>query len=193
MKGLSDKIINLFSKAEQIKLRELFQSYLFHYHPVQEQNLFELFYMCFQAISQKHILKFAYTNNAGQTNIREVVPLTISYHDRKFYLIARRKGYEDGNPSLWQMDRIEDCKITNQKFSWSPTDANVGEFLQQAFFMHSGDLQKVRLRVKESNIPYLKRQFPLASMTPTTNSEWIEVRLEVRGLAGINNPLTHRQ
>jgi predicted DNA-binding transcriptional regulator YafY len=185
LKRFSDKMIMLFSPSQQIKLREFFQSYLYHYKPVQEQDLFELFYTCFQAISQKRILKFTYTNNAGQTREREVIPFTIAYHDRKFYLFARRKGLEGGDPFPWQLDRIENCVITNQKFSLSPDDIKVGEYLQQAFYMYGGNLQKVRLKVKESNIPFLKRQFPVVSINATNAQEWLDVRLEVRGLEGI--------
>ncbi|WP_026575739.1 helix-turn-helix transcriptional regulator [Bacillus sp. UNC438CL73TsuS30] len=185
LKIFSDKMIGLFSNVEQIKLREFFQSYLYHYKPVQEQNLFELFYLCFQAISERKIIKFTYTNNAGITNEREVIPYTISYHDGKFYLLASMKGHEDKDPRTWQLDRMEGCSITNQRFSSLTSDLKVGEYILKAVNMYGGDPQTVRLKVARSNLSFLKRKFPDVSISPTNDSEWYEARLEVLGIMGI--------
>ncbi|MEH7085426.1 WYL domain-containing protein [Neobacillus drentensis] len=185
LKQFSNKMISLFSQVEQIKLREFFQSYLYHYQPVQEQSLFELFYKCFQAISEKRTLKFTYTNNKGETSIKEVIPYTITYHDSKFYLFARLKGTVDESPRAFQMDRIQDCGITNQSFRLESSDIKIGEYVRRSFNMYVGDLQEVRLKVKDSNIPYLKRRFPKVSISPSIDNQWFDVELEVYGLQGI--------
>lgn len=184
LKDFSNKIIALFSQIEQIKLREFFQSYLYTYKPVQEHSLFDLFYQCFQAISRKQILLFTYTNNAGVTKEREVLPNTISYHDGKFYLLARLKGREDAGPRFWQMDRINHCRISPHRFSKLPDDLKAGEYIQKAVNMYGGDPIKVRLRVAPSNVPFLKRKFPEVLVAISEN-QWYEAKLEVLGLNGI--------
>jgi predicted DNA-binding transcriptional regulator YafY len=185
LKSISEKLIGHFSRAEQIKLREFFRSYLYHYQPVQQESLFELFYQCFQAISEKRVLTYTYTNNKGKTSVKEVLPVTITYHDSKFYLFARLKGRENDAPRVWQMDRIEDCLVTNERFRLSEADVNIGEYIRKSFNMYVGDPQKVRLRLKESNIPFLKRRFPEVSISPTSVNGWYDVDLEVNGLDGI--------
>lgn len=185
IKQFSKKMIGLFSQTEQIKLRTFFQSYLYHYQPVQEQDLFELFYVCFQAISAKRTLKFTYTNNRGDTKTHEVIPYTITYHDSKFYLFARLKGLEDDAPRAWQMDRIEDCVMTKQSFKLPPSDIRIGEYIQRSFNMYIGDPQNIKLKVKDSNITYLKRRFPEVTISPAMEESWFDVQLVVNGLAGI--------
>jgi predicted DNA-binding transcriptional regulator YafY len=182
LKKFSGKMISLFSKDEQIKIREFFQSYLFHYEAVQEQNLFELFYTCFQAITQKRVLRFTYTNNRGETKTREVLPYTITYHDRKFYLLASKKGSETHEPFTWQLDRMADCEVLKQKFTAS---INVGEYIHKAVEMHGGEPQKVRMKVRDTNIEYLKRNFPKATVQPSGKGGWFDVQVEVLGFMGI--------
>jgi predicted DNA-binding transcriptional regulator YafY len=184
LQTFSNKLIGLFSQAEQIKLRTFFQSYFYYYKPVQEQALFELFYTCFQAISEKRILKFTYTNNKGETKVHEVLPFTITYHDRKFYLHARVKGFEDQDPRAWLLDRIKDCNITNKKFTISES-FKVGDYIQKAVNMYGGELQKVKLKVRDSNIEFLKRNFPEVIITPSFDEQWFNVELEVLGFMGI--------
>jgi predicted DNA-binding transcriptional regulator YafY len=185
LKVFSDKMIGLFSKSEQIKLREFFQSYLYYYKPIQEQNLFDLFYSCFQAISEKRLLTFTYTNNLGISKNREVVPYTISYHDGKFYLLARIRESENEAPRSWQMDRIKNLKISNKKFSSPPSNLKVGEYVQRAVNMYGGEVEKVRLKVAASNLEFLKRKFPEVSISPSDEADWYDVRLEVLGIMGI--------
>jgi predicted DNA-binding transcriptional regulator YafY len=182
LKKFSGKMISLFSKEEQIKIREFFQSYLFHYEAVQEQNLFELFYTCFQAITQKRVLRFTYTNNRGETKTREVLPYTLTYHDRKFYLLASKKGSETHEPFTWQLDRMADCEVLKQKFTAS---INVGEYIHKAVEMHGGEPQKVRMKVRDTNIEYLKRNFPKATVQPSGKGGWFDVQVEVLGFMGI--------
>jgi predicted DNA-binding transcriptional regulator YafY len=185
LKQFSGKMIGLFSKEEQIKIREFFQSYLFHYEAVQDQNLFELFYTCFQAITQKQMLRFTYTNNKGETKTREVVPYTITYHDRKFYLLARKKDSENAEPFSWQLDRMEDITILKQRVSSLQSNFNVGEYMHKAIEMHGGEPQKVRMLVRNTNIEYLKRNFPKASIRPSMKDNWFDVQVEVLGFLGI--------
>lgn len=185
LKSISGKVIGLFSRAEQMKLREFFRSYLYHYQPVQQESLFELFYAIFQAISRRRILKFTYTNNKGETKVHEVIPFTITYHDSKFYLFARLKGMEQDEPRPWLLDKIRNWEMTKQSFTLADSEINVGEYIKQSFNMFVGDLQRVRLLVKDSNIPYVKRRFPDVSINPSSEPGWQEVRLEVKGVEGI--------
>ncbi|MHC0037534.1 helix-turn-helix transcriptional regulator [Pseudoneobacillus sp. C159] len=182
LKKFSGKMISLFSIEEQIKIREFFQSYLFHYEAVQEQNLFELFYTCFQSITEKRLLRFTYTNNRGETKTREVQPYTITYHDRKFYLLASKKDSENSKPFTWQLDRMEASEVLKQKFSAS---INVGEYIHKAVEMHGGEPQKVRMKVRDTNIEYLKRNFPKAQVQPSAKGGWVDVQVEVLGYMGI--------
>jgi predicted DNA-binding transcriptional regulator YafY len=185
LKNLSDKMIGLFSQVEQIKIKEFFRSYLFHYTPVQEKNLLHLFSICFQAISQRKVIKFSYTNNRGETKLREVEPLTITYHDRKFYFIGRLKGSAYQDPISFQMDRMGDCIVTKQKVLSSIPDVKVGEYLHKAFYMHRGEPQKVKLKVRDTNIDYLKRNSPNVFLQLSEENHWYTAELEVLGLDGI--------
>ncbi|WP_462410647.1 helix-turn-helix transcriptional regulator [Neobacillus sp. Marseille-QA0830] len=185
LKTFSEKIIRLFSRAEQIKIREFFQSYLYYYKPVQENNLFDLFYTCFEAITQKRYLKFAYTNNKGETKEREAAPFTITYHDRKFYLHARLKGLEDQEPYVFQLDRMGDCEMTNEKTHRQTDNMKIGEYAQKAFYMYAGDVVKVKLKIRKSNVDFLKRNFPEVIISGIGENDWVEARLEVMGYMGI--------
>jgi predicted DNA-binding transcriptional regulator YafY len=184
LKQFSGKLIALFSIEEQIKIREFFQSYLFYYEAVQQEDLFHLFYLCFQAISKKRMLKFLYTNNKGETAVREVIPYTITFHDRKFYLLARKKDSDSIEPYTWQLDRIKDCEITKQAPSL-PSNFQVGEYLQKAVHLYGGEPHKVRMKVRDTNIEYLKRNFPKVSIQPTSDEKWYDVQVEVLGFHGI--------
>jgi predicted DNA-binding transcriptional regulator YafY len=185
LKSFSDKMIGLFSQVEQIKIREFFRSYLYHYSPVQEKNLLHLFSICFQAISQRQVLKFSYTNNSGETKLREVEPLTITFHDRKFYFIGRLKGSKYPDPISFQMDKMVDCIVSKQKVQSSISDMQVGEYVHKAFYMHRGEPQKVKLKVRDTNIEYLKRNSPNVSLRFSEENHWYTAELEVLGLDGI--------
>jgi predicted DNA-binding transcriptional regulator YafY len=186
LKKVSAKIIGLFSPTEQIKMRKFFQSYLYYYQPVQEQNLFELFHTCFQANSQKRVLEFTYTNNQGMTKVREVEPFTITYHDKKYYLHARLIGTaKDSSLIPWKLDRIQDCKITSKRFTLPPEEIDKGDYVQKAFNMYTGDLITVTMKVKDSNLEYLRRNFTDVSIGLMDADSWHVVEVEVYGDMGI--------
>jgi len=185
LKSFTDKMINLFSRPKQIKMKDFFQSYLFHYKPVQDHDLLELLYTCFQAISQKQLLTFTYINNQGVKKEHEVIPFTITYHDRKFYLHARINREDRTQLIPWQIDRMENCTLLKKSFSKPLSEMEVGEYIQKSFNMYHGDLATVKMKVKQSNVSFLKRNFPDVKITPSDHEEWVMADVEVLGFMGI--------
>ncbi|UYZ21737.1 helix-turn-helix transcriptional regulator [Mesobacillus jeotgali] len=183
LKDISYKLTSLFSKTEQIKINEFFRSYLYHYKPVQEKPLLKLFETCFQAISNRRFVKFTYTNGRGEISVQEVIPVTITYHDRKFYLHAKKK--DSDQPKAFVIDRIEDCIITVKRFVTSGLPESIGDYIVKSAYMYSGKTVIVRMKVKETNIEFLMRNFPDAEVGPVLEGGWHNVQVEVNGLMGI--------
>lgn len=186
LQEISNKLSNLFTSQEQIKIRSFFKSYFYHYNPIQSNPILDLVRKIFKAILEKKILVITYTNSKQETKTREVIPYTITFQNGYLYMAARKKDSEKENLVYFRLDRISTCEYSHERLPKSTKYIDVGEFVGSSFSMHTGDKQTVRLKMIKGTEHYLKTESPKVKIIKENYDEnWIIVELEVLGDEGI--------
>ena len=180
---LVSKLIKSYSPDQQIKLRQFFESYKFHYKPVQEQELLKKIDTLFNAILDQNIVQFDYFKD-GNTKTRKVIPYTIIFHDGMFYLAAHKSELENSQPVFWRLDKMSNVETLQEKFRLQK-HIDLGEYRMQSFNMFTGELMKVRMKMKSCLQEYLYRECVKAEEVEKLDDEWSIYELEVRGTQGI--------
>lgn len=187
LENLSSKLIKTFSLNEQIKMRSFFNSYQFHYKPIQPTPILNHIQEIFKAIMEKRVLSFVYRNR-GESKQRKVIPYTITYQDGFLYVVAKKVDSDNVSPFYWRLDKVSNCSATNERFI-VPHGADffdVGDFVGRSFNMHTGNSQTVRLKVERGTELYLMRESPRVTIIKDDPTEtFVMAEVEVFGDDGI--------
>lgn len=181
--SIVNKLIKSYSLSQQEKLRRFFRPFKAHYHPVQEHDLLEKIDILFKAILDQNIIQFKYQKN-GEAIKGEVIPYTIVFHDGMFYLAAHKSDLHNEKPVYWRLDRISECKMLEDHFRLDE-HIDLGEYRMQSFNMFTGELMKVKIKIKTRLLEYLKRECVMAWELEKLDDEWSLYEIEVRGTQGI--------
>lgn len=180
---LVNKLTSFYSIEQQNKLKRFFRSYKYHYHPIQKDDLLQKIDTLFKAILEQRVLQFHYPKK-GQLIKRKVIPYTIIFHDGMFYLAAHKIEIQNEKPVFWRLDRMCECKLLRDTFQHKE-NLDVGEYRMQSFNMFTGDLLKVKIKMKTKLKEYLDRESMKAQETQKLDEEWSVFEIEVRGTQGI--------
>ena len=180
---LVSKLIKSYSPDQQIKLRQFFESYKFHYKPVQDYELLSKINTLFNAILNQNIVQFDYLKD-GKTKTRKVIPYTVIFHDGMFYLAAHKSELENSKPVFWRLDKMSNVESLQERFRLEK-HIDLGEYRMQSFNMFTGELMKVRIKMKSHLQEYLYRECVKAEVIEKLDDEWSIYELEVRGTQGI--------
>lgn len=180
---LVSKLIKSYSPDQQIKLRQFFESYKFHYKPVQDHELLSKINTLFNAILNQNIVQFDYLKD-GKTKTRKVIPYTVIFHDGMFYLAAHKSELENSKPVFWRLDKMSNVESLQERFRLAK-HIDLGEYRMQSFNMFTGELMIVRIKMKSLLQEYLYRECVKAEEIEIVDDEWSIYELEVRGTQGI--------
>jgi predicted DNA-binding transcriptional regulator YafY len=184
-KLMKNKLLSLFSQQEQHKLRSFFKSFDYHYAPNYNELLLEKIQFIFRSILEQHLLKISYLKN-DECQVRIVEPYTITFHNGAYYMVAYIHGKGYSNPAHYRLDKIKEIKALKEKFQIDHGDNRFqpGDYINQSYYMFTGDPVTVRLKIQSWMEEYLHRTFPKVKHI-SSDEKWITTEVEVLGTEGI--------
>ena len=172
-----DKIVKQCGSENDLKsIQNLLNNEKFHYIELQHKKSFiNNIWDLGQAIKNKKRIEISYKKMDGKTVKRVVDPVGLMFSEFYFYLLAhienidKEKHFDnkdDEYPTIYRVDRIEEFKILNEKFT--PTlytnRFQEGKFRKQVQFMTGGKLRKIKLFYKGTSIEAVLDKIPTAKV-----------------------------
>ena len=172
-----DKIVKQCGSENDLKsIQNLLNNEKFHYIELQHKKSFiNNIWDLGQAIKNKKRIEISYRKMDGKTVKRIVDPVGLMFSEFYFYLLAhienidKEKHFDnkdDEYPTIYRVDRIEEFKILNEKFT--PTlytnRFQEGKFRKQVQFMTGGKLRKIKLFYKGTSIEAVLDKIPTAKV-----------------------------
>jgi len=172
-----DKIVKQCGSENDLKsIQNLLNNEKFYYIELQHKKSFiNNIWDLGQAIKNKKRIEISYKKMDGKIVKRIVDPVGLMFSEFYFYLLAhienidKEKHFDnkdDEYPTIYRVDRIEEFKILNEKFT--PTlytnRFQEGKFRKQVQFMTGGKLRKIKLFYKGTSIEAVLDKIPTAKV-----------------------------
>lgn len=172
-----DKIVKQCGSENDLKsIQNLLNNEKFHYIELQHKKSFiNNIWDLGQAIKNKKRIEISYKKMDGKNVKRVVDPVGLMFSEFYFYLLAhienidKEKHFDnkdDEYPTIYRVDRIEEFKILNEKFT--PTlytnRFQEGKFRKQVQFMTGGRLRKIKFFYKGTSIEAVLDKIPTAKV-----------------------------
>jgi predicted DNA-binding transcriptional regulator YafY len=147
MYQLIDKLTNLSQPNNQAFIKQLMLNEKHLYVDLQhKRSLFTLLWELANAVNAKKLIKIRYKrehDNKDQDRILQ--PVGLIFSEYYFYLIAYQTSRELSFPTIYRVDRITFCEVTNKHFKIPYSHRfQEGEFRKRIQFMHSGELMTIK-------------------------------------------------
>ena len=172
-----DKIVKQCGSENDLKsIQNLLNNEKFHYIELQHKksyinNIWDLG----QAIKNKKRIEISYKKMDGEIVKRVVDPVGLMFSEFYFYLLAHIENIDkekyfdnkdDEYPTIYRVDRIEEFKILNEKFTSTlyTNRFQEGKFRKQVQFMTGGRLRKLKFIYKANSIEALLDKIPTAKV-----------------------------
>ena len=172
-----DKIVKQCGSENDLKsIQNLLNNEKFHYIELQHKKSFiNNIWDLGQAIKNKKRIEISYKKMDGKNVKRVVDPVGLMFSEFYFYLLAhienidKEKHFDnkdDEYPTIYRVDRIEEFKFWNEKFT--PTlytnRFQEGKFRKQVQFMTGGRLRKIKFFYKGTSIEAVLDKIPTAKV-----------------------------
>lgn len=172
-----DKIVKQCGSEENLKsIQNLLNNEKYHYVELQHKKSFINNIWSFgQAIKSKKKIEISYKKLDGKIVKRIVNPVGLMFSEFYFYLLAhienidKEKHFDnkdDEYPTIYRVDRIEEFKILNEKFT--PTlytnRFQEGKFRKQVQFMTGGRLRTIKFIYKGTSIEAVLDKIPTSKV-----------------------------
>lgn len=172
-----DKIAKQCGSENDLEsVQKLLENEKFYYTELQHKKSFiNNIWDLGQAIKNKKKMKISYKKTDGEIVKRVIDPVGLMFSEFYFYLLAhienidKKKHFDnkdDEYPTIYRVDRIENFKILNEKFT--PTlyknRFQEGKFRKQVQFMTGGRLRKIKFIYKATSIEALLDKIPTAKV-----------------------------
>lgn len=180
MDSLLKKLIECCVPEENRKLvNDLIANEKFHYiEPKHSKHFLETMWKIGTAIQENRVISFGYQGvRASKVHDREVEPVAIIFAGYYFYMLGfirnidKKVAFEnidDANPTVYRIDRIENLKITEERFKVPYKDRfEEGEFRKRVQFMFPGKLRRVRFKYKGYSMEAVEDRLPTARVVKT--------------------------
>ena len=149
MDHLIDKLTNLAQPANQAFIKDLMLNEKHLYVDLQhKQSLFDLLWELANAVHTKRLINIRYKREHDQEDSeRTLKPVGLIFSDYYFYLIAYQTKRELNFPTIYRVDRITACNVTDEHFKVPYNDRfQEGEFRKRIQFMYAGELMTIKFR-----------------------------------------------
>lgn len=172
-----DKIVKQCGSENDLKsIQNLLNNEKFHYIELQHKKSFiNNIWDLGQAIKNKKKIEISYKKMDGKIVKRIIDPVGLMFSEFYFYLLAhienidKEKHFDnkdDEYPTIYRVDRIEEFKILNEKFT--PTlytnRFQEGKFRKQVQFMTGVKLRKIKFFYKGTSIEAVLDKIPTAKV-----------------------------
>ena len=176
-------IDNCVPDADRRYIGDLVRNEQFHYIPPKHGKVFlQTLWDIGCAIEQCRVVEFEYRGvRAVKPHPRRVQPVAIMNADMYFYMAGfitnidkaeRFNNPDDLNPTIYRIDRLENLKITDERFKIPYKDRfEEGEFRKRVQFMFGGPLRHVRFKYKGYSMEAVEDKLPTARVVGTVKEE----------------------
>ena len=181
-----DKIVKQCGSENDLKsIQNLLNNEKFHYIELQHKKSFiNNIWDLGQAIKNKKRIEISYKKMDGKNVKRVVDPVGLMFSEFYFYILAhiensdKEKHFDnkdDEYPTIYRVDRIEEFKILNEKFT--PTlytnRFQEGKFRKQVQFMTGGRLRKIKFFYKGTSIEAVLDKIPTAKVLEKSKDTYL--------------------
>lgn len=183
MDGLIEKLTDLAQPANQDFIKKITLNEKHLYVDLQhKQPLFSLLWELAQAIHTKQLINIRYKREFDQeAGERTLKPVGLIFSEYYFYLIAFQTTRELSFPTIYRVDRIAACNVTDEHFEAPYSDRfQEGEFRKRIQFMHAGELMTIKFRFTGASPQAVLDRLPTARIV-TTGENGIIFEAEVFG------------
>ena len=149
MDHLIDKLTDLAQPANQVFIKHLMLNEKHLYVDLQhKRSLFSLIWELVNAVYAKKLINIRYKREHDDfDHERTLQPVGLIFSEYYFYLIAYQTKRELDFPTIYRVDRITACHVTNEKFKVPYSDRfQEGEFRKRIQFMYAGELMTIKFR-----------------------------------------------
>ncbi|MEH6942055.1 helix-turn-helix transcriptional regulator [Bacillus sp. JJ722] len=149
MDRLIDKLTNLAHPANQDFIKKLMLNEKHLYVDLQhKQSLISLIWELAKAVHTKRLINIRYQREHDyEDSERTLKPVGIIFSEYYFYLIAYQTKRDLNFPTIYRVDRITACNVTDEHFEVPYSGRfQEGEFRKRIQFMHAGDLMTIKFR-----------------------------------------------
>jgi predicted DNA-binding transcriptional regulator YafY len=149
MNQLIDKLTDLAQPSNRDFIKQLMLNEKHLYVDLQHQrSLFSMLWELANAVSAKKLININYKREHDDADHgRTLKPAGLIFSEYYFYLIAFQTTRELAFPTIYRVDRITACHITNEHFKVPYSDRfQEGEFRKRIQFMHAGELMTIKFR-----------------------------------------------
>lgn len=188
MQSIIRKLLNICATKDSRQIISyLIKNENFHYtEPKHKKAFLEDLWKLANAIKYNNYIEIEYKKTGGNIVFRKLQPLSITFSEFYFYLIAFidksdeiRESFEikdDIFPTIYRIDRIQKIKVLDEKF-YIPYKLRFeeGEFLKRTQYMYGGKLQKVKFKYKGDNIEAILDKLPTAKILSEDKGECLVV------------------
>lgn len=175
MEGMLAKLIDsCVPKENQRLVQELIKNEEFHYiEPRHKTEFIDTMWDIGQAINEHKFIEIKYQGIQGsEVKTRKLKPMAIMFSEMYFYLAAEQTDenvkanfsvVNDANPTIYRIDRIQGCKILNEKFHVEYSDRfEEGEYRKRIQFMFGGKLRRVKFKYSGYSVEAVLDKLPTA-------------------------------
>ncbi len=171
-----DRIIEkLITSSVMPKDREFIEDILknewFNYsEPTHSLPLLDILLDLSKAVSSHRIVRVQYERSDGSTRERILEPLGIIFSEYYFYLAANIQNIDrekhfiirgDENPTIYRLDRIKELEILSESFRVPEKRRfREGEYRKRIQFMFGGEINRIKLLVKEFSFETVTDHLP---------------------------------
>lgn len=150
-----------------------------------KKSLLQLIWSISVAVHKKKVIKIHYLRERGIEYSEKILkPLGVIFSEYYFYLIAYDSKHEKELPILYRIDRIQDFKELDRKFTVTYTEQfQEGEFRKRIQFMHAGELMLMKFIFKGSSPQAVLDRLPTAKLMKQEDEQYyFEAEVFGRGI-----------
>lgn len=175
MEGMLAKLIDsCVPKENQRLVQELIKNEEFHYiEPRHKTEFIDTMWDIGQAINEHKFIEVKYQGIQGsEVKTRKLKPMAIMFSEMYFYMAAEQTDenvkanfsvVNDANPTIYRIDRIQGCKILDEKFHVEYSDRfEEGEYRKRIQFMFGGKLRRVKFKYSGYSVEAVLDKLPTA-------------------------------
>ena len=183
MNHLVDKLTDLAQPANQAFIKNLMLNEKHLYVDLQhKKSITPLLWELAQAVHTKRLINIHYKREHDQEESeRTLKPVGLIFSEYYFYLIAYQTKRELDFPTIYRVDRITACHITEDHFELPYKDRfQEGEFRKRIQFMYAGELMTIQFRFNGASPQAVLDRLPTARIV-TEDDQGILFEAEVFG------------
>lgn len=164
LSAMLDKLLMQVVPADKKLVQSIISNERLHYVPLRHnKRLLSRIWELSQAITQNRVTEIAYERKDGTYREHRIKPVSIMFSEYYFYLIGFMADDSKKTPTVFRVDRIKECRPTDEHFQIFNNYFEEGEFRKRVQFMYSGELHRVTFCYKGENINSVLDRLPTAT------------------------------